>query len=397
MNTLFTTGTITKTAAGVADDGLLQTGARKRYLALDVLRGITIALMIVVNTPGSWETIYAPFRHAAWHGFTLTDLVFPSFLFVIGNAMSFSMRKFEQQDDKVFLKKVFRRTCLIFLIGLFLNSFPFLSREAGELVLFDFSNIRLMGVLQRIALCYCIASLVVYYFKVKGALIFSGTVLLAYWAILYIFGDQASPYSLQGNAVLRFDLFLMSPDNLYHGFGIPFDPEGLLSTLPAVVNVIIGYLAGLFIQQGGNRPNTVIKLILAGTVLVASALVWDSFFPINKPLWTSSYVLHSSGLVLLVLAILIWVVEIAGFKKWTYFFEAFGKNPLFIYVLAGVVIKLMSMIRLEGISLNGWVYENFFLTWLQGNNASLLFAVCYMLLMWLIGYGMDKKGIYIKV
>lgn len=392
-----TEDTITKKPATAKANGLLQVKSRQRYLALDVLRGMTIALMIVVNTPGSWGNIYGPFRHAAWHGFTLTDLVFPAFLFVIGNAMSFSMRKFDKQPDYVFLKKVFTRTCLIFLIGLFLNSFPFISRKAGELVLFDFSSIRVMGVLQRIALCYCIASLVIHYFKIKGALIFSSIILLAYWAIMYFFGDQADPYSLEGNAALKFDLLLLPAKNLYQGFGIPFDPEGLLSTLPAVVNVIAGYLAGYFIQKRGNKLNTVGKIILAGALLIAVALLWDLVFPINKPLWTSSYVLHSTGLVLLVLAALMWAIEIAGFKKWTYFFEVFGKNPLFIYVLAGMIIRLMNIIRIDEMSMTGWIYENFFVTWLEGKNASLLFALCFMLLMWLAGYWMDKKKIYIKV
>ncbi|MGK7390253.1 MAG: acyltransferase family protein [Candidatus Cyclobacteriaceae bacterium M2_1C_046] len=389
--------TVTKKPTTAKSIGLLLVDTRQRYLALDVLRGMTIALMIVVNTPGSWSNIYDPFRHAAWHGFTLTDLVFPAFLFVIGNAMSFSMRKFDKQPDYVFLRKVLIRTCLIFIIGLFLNSFPFLSRKAGELVLFDFSSIRIMGVLQRIGLCYFIASLAIHYFKIKGAIIFSSIILLAYWAIMYFFGDQGDPYSLEGNAALKYDLLLLPAKNLYHGFGIPFDPEGLLSTLPAVVNVIAGYLAGYFIQKKGNNLNTVGKLLLAGALLIAAALLWDLVFPINKPLWTSSYVLHSTGLVLLVLAALMWAIEVAGFKKWTYFFEVFGKNPLFIYVLAGMVIRLLIITRIDGMSMSGWIYENFFLSWLEGKNASLLFAICYMLLMWFAGYWMDKKKIYIKV
>lgn len=397
MNTFLTAGATTRPATTVVREDLVQGNTRQRYLALDVLRGMTIALMIIVNTPGSWETIYAPFRHATWHGFTITDLVFPTFLFVIGNAMSFSMRKFEKKNDHVFLTKVFKRTVLIFLIGLFLNSFPFITRAGGELAFFDFSSIRIMGVLQRIALCYCIASLLIYYFKVQGAVIFSGIILFAYWAILYFFGDQSDPYSLEGNAVLKLDLLLLSADNLYKGFGIPFDPEGLLGTLPAIVNVIAGYLVGLYIQRNGNNNSTVWRLMLAGIAMVVAALFWDDLFPINKPLWTSSYVLHATGLVLLVLPMLMWIIEIAGFKKWTYFFEVFGKNPLFIYVLAGVIIKLMSLIWVGEISLNGWLYRNLFITWLEGHNASLLFAISYMLLMWLIGYWMDNKKIYIKV
>lgn len=359
---------------------------------------MTIALMIIVNTPGSWQNIYAPFQHAAWHGFTITDLVFPTFLFVVGNAMSFSMRKFEKQEDSAFLKKVFKRTILIFLIGLFLNAFPFVSyNEAGGLTFLDFSRLRIMGVLQRIALCYGMAVLVIHYLKVKGAIIFSAITLLAYWAILYSFGDQPNPYSLEGNAVLKLDLLLLSSDNLYQGFGIPFDPEGLLSTLPAVVNVIAGFLAGLYIQQKGNNRGTVIKLAMSAVACIAVALLWDFYFPINKPIWTSSYVVYTIGLDLLVLAVLMLVIEVACFKGWTYFFEVFGRNPLFIYALSGIIIELMGIIRIDGRGLNGWLYNNVFLSWLQPNNASLLFAIAYMLLLWLIGYWMDKKRIYIKV
>lgn len=378
--------------------GLLQDKASVRYLSLDVLRGMTIALMVVVNTPGSWGSIYAPFRHAAWHGFTVTDLVFPTFLFVVGNAMSFSMRKFEKQPDKVFLKKVFTRTALIFLLGLLLSYYPFVLRsEGGVLMLKDISSIRIMGVLQRIALCYGMASLVLRYLTLKGALIFSLFTLLAYWGVMYFFGDPSAPYSLEKNAALQFDLLLIPTANLYHGFGIPFDPEGLLSTWPAVVNVIAGYLAGLFIRKQGNTLPAVMKLLFAGVLLSLLALLWDVYFPINKPLWTSSYVLVSTGLALILLAALMFVLEIVTLRKWAYFFEVFGKNPLFIYILSGLLIKTMVLIRINGSSLNGWIYENFFLRWLESKDASLLFAVSYMLLLWLIAFWMDKKKVYIRV
>ncbi|WP_439882083.1 acyltransferase family protein [Pontibacter sp. MBLB2868] len=380
-----------------ADTGLLRTSASGRYLSLDVLRGLTIALMVVVNNPGSWGNIYAPFRHAAWHGFTITDLVFPSFLFVVGNAMSFSMRKFENKPDSAFLKKVLTRTALIFLIGFFLHLFPFVTREEGQIVLKDFTAVRIMGVLQRIALCYFIASLVVHYLKYKGALAFSIITLLGYWAVMYFFGYPTDPYSLEGNAALRFDSLFIPEANLYKGFGIPFDPEGLLSTLPAVVNVIAGYFAGMFIQKNGNNFNSVLKLSVAGAVLVCIALVWDMSFPINKPLWTSSYVLHSVGLSLIILASLILIIEIAGYVKWTYFFEAFGKNPLFIFALATLLIKTLSFIQVGDVSLQKWIYEHFFLSWSEGKTASLAFALSYMLVMWLIGFWMDRKKIYVKV
>lgn len=386
------------TATGVeAETKVFAPRKGERFLALDVLRGLTVALMILVNTPGSWSTIYAPFKHAAWHGFTITDLVFPSFLFVVGNAMSFSMRKFDAQPDAVFLKKVFRRTFKIFLIGLLLSAFPFVYRSGGDLVFKDLTEMRIMGVLQRIALCYLFASLIVKYFKLKGSIIISVIILLLYWGIMYYFGAAGDPYSREGNAALKFDLLIFPPENLWRGFGFPFDPEGLLSTLPAIVNVIAGYVAGIFIQKSGNNLTTVWKLVLAGLAFVVVGEVWNLFFPINKPIWTSSYVMLTIGWSLVLIGALIWIIEVVKLKAWTYFFEVFGKNPLFIFVMSGVFVMLMSVIWIDGGSMKGWVYDNFFLSWLGPYNASLLFAVIYMLLMWLMGYWMDKKRIYIKV
>ena len=369
----------------------------QRYFALDILRGMTIALMILVNTPGSWSHIYAPFRHAAWHGFTPTDLVFPAFLFVVGNAMSFSLKKYEVRSEQDFLKKVLKRSLLIFVIGLFLNAFPFVYRSGGELVLKDLSNMRIMGVLQRIALCYLFASLIIHYFKLKKSLIIGGIILLAYWAIMWFFGDAPDPYALKTNAALKFDKLIFPDENLWRGFGVPFDPEGLLSTLPAIVNVIFGYAAGVFIQKSGNNLKTVWKLAMVAVVFIGIALLWDIYFPINKGIWTSSFVFYSTGWTLLLLSALIGIIEVAGFKKWTYFFEAFGKNPLFIFVMSGLVVMLMNVIYINGRALKPLLYENFYLSWLNDYNASLLFAISYMVLMWLLGFWLDKRKIYIKV
>lgn len=369
----------------------------QRYFSLDVLRGMTIALMVLVNTPGSWSTIYAPFKHAAWHGFTPTDLVFPTFLFVIGNAMSFSLKKYELKGESAFWKKVIKRTILIFVIGLFLNAFPFVYRDNGELFFKDLSNIRVMGVLQRIALCYFFASVILHYLKLKKALWLSGIILLAYWGVMWYFGTHPDPYSLENNAALKFDLLIFPEENLYKGFGIPFDPEGLLSTLPAIVNIIAGYACGWFIQQNNKQMKKVLYLAGFGGLFLIIGLIWDMYFPINKPIWTSSFVIYTIGWDLLVIALLILIIEIAGVKSWTYFFEAFGKNPLFIYIMSGIVVMLMNVIWIQGMALKPWIYENAYLSWLTPYNASLAFAISYVLLMWLLGYWLDKKNIYIKV
>jgi predicted acyltransferase len=371
---------------------------QERYLALDVLRGLTIALMIIVNTPGSWSHMYGPFAHAAWHGFTITDLVFPTFLFVVGNAMSFSMKKMDKMPQGVFLKKVFKRAALIFLIGWGLNAFPFFDyNESGDIIMINWAEVRLMGVLQRIALCYLLASLVLYYFGKKGAIVYCIIALFGYWAVLYFFGDPVDPYSMLGNAGSKLDLILIGERNLYMGEGVAFEPEGLLSTIPSVVNVIAGYFAGKLIQQIGNNIKTVRSLFLGGVILIVLCLIWDMAFPINKKLWTSSYVLLTVGLDLFLIGALIMVIEVWKKRNWTYPFEVFGRNPLILYVLSGVLITLFYAIEIGDRSLKGIIYEAAYTSWLSEKNASLLFAISYMLIIWLIGFWMDRKRIYIKV
>ena len=369
-----------------------------RYLALDVLRGMTIAFMIIVNTPGNWRDLYAPLAHADWHGFTPTDLVFPTFLFVVGNAMSFALKKLNEMKPSDFYKKVFKRAALIFLIGWLLNYFPFFDyNEAGEMVAVKLSEVRLLGVLQRIALSYLLAALVVYWTGDKGAWIVGLGSLVIFWPIMYFFGDAGDPYSLEGNAQIKLDLLLIGEKRMYMGEGIPFDPEGLLSTLTSMVNVLAGFIVGKFIQKKGNTTSTVQVLGIAGIVLLALAYLWDLGFPINKKIWTSSYVLLTVGWDLLLLAGLIFLVEIQKLTRWTYFFQAFGCNPLILYVCSGVVVSIFSMIPVGDTTFKGWIYANFFTSWLDPKNASFLFAISYMLLIWLIGLWMDKKKIYIKV
>ncbi|WP_339751890.1 acyltransferase family protein [Algoriphagus aquimarinus] len=373
-------------------------GISNRYLALDVLRGLTIAFMIIVNTAGDWSNLFAPLAHANWHGFTPTDLVFPTFLFVVGNAMSFSMKKLQQMNAADFFKKVGKRTVLIFLIGWLLNAFPFYDlSDSGAISFIDLTEVRLFGVLQRIALCYFFASIVLYYGGIKLGWIFSAIALLGYWVIMYFFGDASDPYSLTGNAAIKLDLALIGPERMYGGEGIPFDPEGILSTLPGIVNVIAGYLAGKMIQKLGNTMDAVKKLLGIAVVLIVVSYAWDLLFPINKKIWTSSYVLLTTGIDLVLLALLVAVIEIKNWKGWTYFFEVFGRNPLILYVLSGLVVTLLSMIPVGDTTLKGFIYTNFYTSWLAPKMASFLFAFSYMLVIWLIGLWMDKKKIYIKV
>jgi len=369
-----------------------------RYLALDVLRGMTIAFMIIVNTPGSWSNLYGPLAHADWHGFTPTDLVFPTFLFVVGNAMSFALKKLNEMSNKDFYKKVFKRAALIFAIGWLLNYFPFFDyNEAGEIVAVKLSEVRLLGVLQRIALAYLLAALVVYWTGERGAWVVAAVSLVIYWPIMYFFGEAGDPFSLTGNAQIKLDLAIIGEKRMYMGEGIPFDPEGILSTLTSMVNVLAGFIVGKFIQKKGNTSKTVQTLLIAGLVLLALAYLWDLGFPINKKIWTSPYALLTIGWDLVLLGGLIFLVEVQKMTRWTYFFQAFGRNPLILYVCSGVVVSIFSMIPVGDTTFKGWIYANFFTSWLEPKNASFLFAISYMLLIWLIGFWMDKKKIYVKV
>ncbi len=375
----------------------MQASNQQRFIALDVFRGMTICFMIIVNTPGSGQFSYAPLNHAVWHGFTPTDLVFPSFLFAVGNAMSFVMVKWANLAQSQVLWKIFKRTWLIFLLGYLLYWFPFIELDkAGNVVMAPISHTRILGVLQRIALAYGIGSLMIYYLKPKASVIICMIILIIYWPIMYYFGDPADPLSLTGNAGLRLDKWLMGENHMYHGEGIAFDPEGWISTLPAEGNVIGGYVVGQFIQQKGKTYETIARLMLAGFGLLVIAYFWDLGFPINKKLWTSSFVLCTLGIDLLILPILIFFIDIKNEKRWTYFFEVLGKNTLFVYLLSEIGIVFFYVVSIGDQNLYTWLYQNVFR--LAGDYVgSLLFAVSWMLVCWSVGYWMDKKKIYVKV
>jgi len=353
--------------------------AATRYQSLDVLRGLTVALMIIVNTPGSWSHVYTPLLHAPWHGFTPTDWVFPSFLFVVGNALAFTLPRYEGMGGSAVLAKIAKRSVTIIALGLLLCLLP---KLGGPL-----SEVRLPGVLQRIGLCFGIAALVLHYLGERGALVFSVLALMGHWLVMALFGD----YSLEGNAGRAIDLWVFGANHLYKGEGIPFDPEGLLGTLPATVNVIGGYFAGRYLREKGATVRTLGVLATAGIVLSVFALCWAPLLPINKKLWTGSYVLLSTGTALLVLAALAWVIEVRGARRWTYFFEVFGKNTLFIYMLSQVAVVALEKTGAYGPMAAALQPVG------SPKAASLAFALLFMLVCWLVGYWLDKRKIYIKV
>jgi predicted acyltransferase len=373
----------------------------QRFLSLDVFRGMTICFMIIVNTPGSGATHFAPLDHAEWHGFTPTDLVFPSFLFAVGNAMSFSIDRYRQISDAAFLRKIFKRTLLIFLLGYLMYWFPFFRLDAaGHIISAPIKDTRIMGVLQRIALCYGFAALLIHYLSARAVAVVNVLCLVGYWVLLLIFGDAQQPYSLLGNAGLYLDKFLFGNNHLYNGEGIPFDPEGLLSTIPAIVNVVIGYYAGKFIQQKGKGFETIARLMLVGSLFIFIAIWWNMVFPINKKLWTSPFVLLTTGLDLMILSALIYIIEIKNWTtfNWTNFFVILGKNPLFIYLLSELLLTIIVMVRVQPrISFYNWINKVFFQVIAPGALGSFLFAISYMLLCWMLGWWLNKRKIYIRV
>ncbi|HXB45917.1 MAG TPA: hypothetical protein VNV85_17740 [Puia sp.] len=376
----------------------MQPSSQQRFLALDVFRGMTICFMIIVNTPGSGPFSYAPLNHAVWHGFTPTDLVFPSFLFAVGNAMSFVMAKWTNMPQSQVLWKIFKRALLIFLLGYLLYWFPFIELDkSGNVILAPISHTRILGVLQRIALCYAIAAVMIYYLRPKASVIICIVILLLYWPVMYYFGDPADPLSLTGNAGLKVDKWLMGEYHMYHGEGIAFDPEGWISTLPAVGNVVGGFVVGQFIQVKGKTYETLAKLMLAGFGLLLIAYFWDLSFPINKKLWTSSFVLYTVGLDCIIISAVMYVIDFLHITRWTYFFQVFGKNPLFIYLLSEVGATVLYVLHAQPkLAVHTWLYENIF------KHAglyfgSLLFAVTFMLVCWCVGYILDRKKIYVRV
>ncbi|WP_100615346.1 acyltransferase family protein [Confluentibacter citreus] len=370
-----------------------------RFLSLDVFRGLTICLMIIVNTPGTGAHLYPYLVHADWFGFTLADLVFPSFLFAMGNAMSFSMGKLKFALPSLVWKKILKRTFLIFLFGYLMYWFPFFSQGIdGSWEFKPFSETRIMGVLQRIALCYFFTSIIFYYFSQKVAVILSVVILLCYWILLYVFGVPGEELGTTTNAVIRMDLSLLGHQHIYKKDSIPFDPEGLLSTLPAIVNVIAGYIAGMYVQKKGKILGGITKLFIAGLIFVLLALSWDLVFPISKKLWTSSFVLYTIGLDLSIMAVLIYAIEIKNLRFGVGFFDIFGKNPLFIYLFSELFYITLRLIPTSsGLDVFEWVSEHVFQNLFPGAFGSLVTALAFMLLCWSLGWWLNKRRIYIKI
>lgn len=367
----------------------------ERLMSLDVFRGITIAGMILVNNPGTWSAIYPPLRHAKWHGCTPTDLIFPFFLFIVGVAITFSLSKRKERgdDQKKLLLQIFRRSIILFALGLIMAGFPY----------FDISAIRIPGVLQRIAVVYFISSFIFLKASYKTIIYLTGSFLLIYWGLMTLIPVPGVGYSNlepTTNLAAWLDNLILS-GHLWSSTKV-WDPEGILSTLPAIGTALLGILTGYLLKSDKDQTTKTVWLFVYGTLLMAAGYIWDGWFPMNKSIWTSSYVVYAAGLALNFLAICYWFIDVKGYKKWAIPFQVYGLNAITVFFLSGIIAKSMYIIKVtsaagEQLTLKTYLFEIFFLSWLDPINASLLWPIMYITiwlgLMWIL----YAKKIFIKV
>ena len=360
----------------------------QRIDAIDILRGLALAGMLLVNNPGSWSYVYWPLLHAPWNGLTPTDLVFPFFLFVVGSAMAYSFKdKIEKQNFEWL--KISRRAAFLILIGILLSAIPY--QQA-------LSEWRLLGVLQRIGLCYLICAILIRYFTFKQLFIVGLVTLVAYPIALFVF--SANPYSIEDNLVRHIDLTILGSSHMWRGLGLAFDPEGLLSTLPAAISCLSGYLITLHIKQLNTPIHKVKSLMGIGLVCVSVALLTALIDPINKSLWTSSYVLISSGIACIALAFIISCWDIYHIKFGFNALKIYGSNPILLFVLAGIMARALGMITVningQSLAIKPMVFEWLSL-FMPAKIASLSFAIIFMLIFYLLALVLYKRSIFIKL
>ena len=443
--------------------------APKRLLSLDVFRGTTIAGMVLVNNPGTWSAIYGPLKHAEWHGITPTDYIFPFFLFIVGVAIPIAFTKrMETGVTRNLYPKIVQRTATIFTLGLLMSMIPFfqfndttgipyalkillvLSFSAAlllyllekkktaaiiagssallivgfylagaNIVWYNFAGMRIPGVLQRIAVCYLIVSIVFLHTNWKQQTALSIILLLLYWLMMTLIPvpgcEVATIDDKACNLAAYLDRAILTEAHIWRLAKV-FDPEGILSTIPALVTTLSGVLAGTWLMakneggrmkdeadSSGSSLNKAVGLFVAGTVLLAIGWSWSLLFPLNKSLWTSSYVVYTAGLALLTLAVCYWLIDIQGYKRWARPFVIFGVNALALFVFSGIMARLLGMIRFAGpedgkdITLQQWIFNNWFLSWASPINASFAYAITFILLWLFLMWLLYRKRIFIKV
>lgn len=379
-----------------------------RLLSLDILRGITIAGMILVNNPGSWSHIYAPLQHAPWEGLTPTDLVFPFFMFIMGISTYLSLMKQNFAASPLILFKIAKRTVLIFIIGLALSWFGLTCRSlaAGDslfVAMTHFENLRILGVLQRLGLSYGIAALLSVCVKHKYLPLLISVILVGYFLIL-LFGNGFE--QSENNLISVIDRAVLGANHMYkevdaNGVKIAFDPEGLLSTLPCVAHVLIGFLCGKWMMEKRDNFVRIQRLLLVGTGLAFAGYFLHYGCPINKKIWSPTYVLITCGMAAQLLAVLIWLIDVKRKDGWTTFFHTFGINPLIIFVFAGVIANILVSVKVpfDGKlkTVKGYVYDQLLQPYLGDKFGSLLFSLLIITVCWSFGYYLYKKKIYIKI
>ena len=356
--------------------------SNKRLLALDVMRGITIAGMILVNNPGSWTYAYTPLTHAQWNGLTPTDLVFPFFMFIMGISTYISLRKYNFTFSTPAALKIIKRTIVIFLIGIAINWFALLCYTHDPL---PFAHIRILGVMQRLALCYGASALIALLIKHKYIPYLIVALLVGYFIILVTGNGFA--YN-ETNILSIVDRSILGDAHMYQDNHI--DPEGLLSTIPSIAHVLIGFCVGKLLMEVKDIREKLERLFLIGTILTFAGFLLSYGCPLNKKIWSPTFVLVTCGLGSSLLALLVWIIDIKGYKRWSHFFESFGVNPLFIYVLADVLAILLSVITITYQGESASLQQAFYASTLQpvfGNEGgSLAYAILFVLLNWAIGY-----------
>ena len=366
-----------------------------RLTSLDVFRGATIAGMILVNNPGSWAYVYPQLRHADWHGWTFTDLIFPFFLFIVGVAIVFSFsRRIELGYSKVKLfGKVVRRTIILFALGLFLNGFPE----------FNLSTIRIMGVLQRIAICYFFASIIYLTSNVRGQAIWSFVLLFIYWGLMEFVpvpGIGAGLYEKGRNFAAYVDSLILK--GRMWSVTKTWDPEGIISTIPAISTTLFGVLTGHWLRSKKSDVEKTLWLFIMGNLGLFIGAVWNAWLPINKNLWTSSYSVFTAGFALVVLGFCYYFVDVKGYKKWAYPFIVYGMNAITVFVLSGIIGRLSIYFKVSlpdgsKTTVKNYIYENLFASWLGQMNGSLGYAIAHVLLMYFLMWILYKKKIFIKI
>lgn len=377
--------------AGAADP--VAGPAAGRLLSLDAFRGVTIAGMLLVNNPGTWSAIHPPLAHAPWHGWTPTDLIFPFFLFIVGVAMTFSFAtRAERGDDRrALMLNAMRRAAVLFALGLVLHGFP---------DYLDISDLRIPGVLQRIALAYLAASAIVLYFGRNAQVMAAAILLLGYWAVMMLVpvpGGSAGVLEPGLDIGAYIDRAVFGTSHLWSQ-ARTWDPEGLLSTLPAVGTVLLGVFAGAWLRSDRDPSTRAVGLFLAGNAGLVLGLMWHPLFPINKNLWTSSYVIFTAGMACHFLAVCYWLIDVKGYRRWAMPFVIFGVNAIAAFFLSGLFARILTMIPAPGgTTLKGFLYGTLFEPFLSPVNASLAYAVSFVLLWLGIMTVFYRRGVFIKV